>query len=76
MVNEWDFEVGKIQDEFKKIKYLTFLAFSGSQCFAVYENKVLQLMLGRASLERFDGKDLVFIKRRLCRHCLKNECTL
>ena len=27
MVNEWDFEAGKNQDEFKKIKYLTFLAF-------------------------------------------------
>ena len=62
-MNEWDFEAGKNLNEFKKIKYLTFFwPFSGSQCFAVYENKVLQLMLCGASLERFDEKDLVFIK--------------
>jgi hypothetical protein len=44
--------------------------------FSVYENKVLQLMSAGARLERFGEKDLVFIKRRSCRHCSKNEWTL
>ena len=30
--------------------------------FSVYENKVLQMMLGGASLERFGEKDIVFIR--------------
>ena len=41
--------------------------------FSVYENKVLQLMTAGASLERYGDMDLVFIKRRLCRFCFKNE---
>ena len=44
--------------------------------FLVYENKVLQLISGGDSLERFGEKDLVFIKWRSCRHCFKNEWTL
>jgi hypothetical protein len=44
--------------------------------FSFHENKVLQLMPAGASLERFGEKTLVFIKGRLCRHCLKNKSTL
>ena len=41
--------------------------------FSVYENKVLQLMSGGASLEKFGEKGLVFINRRSCRHCAKTN---
>ena len=50
------------------LKSINFL----KQCFWLYENKVLQLMSGGASLQRFG----VFIKWRSCKHWFKNEWTL
>ena len=35
-----------------------------------------QLMSALASLERFGEEDLVFINRKLCRHCFQNEWPL